>query len=64
MNETIEAPDRLAKEKEANNIQKKELLTILSICVIVIIVLGVLYYFERTGSVITHLGERISNGIL
>ena len=52
------------KQAQENKIHKRELLTILMVCVIIVILLGVLYYFEKNYQILTKLGDYITSHIL
>ncbi|MDD5341974.1 MAG: hypothetical protein PHH01_00550 [Patescibacteria group bacterium] len=52
------------KEKKPVNILKRDLLTILIICIIIFAGLGILYYFEVKQDFITNLSENVFNAII
>ena len=52
------------KQLQDNKIHKRELLTILMVCVIIGVMLGVLYYFQSNNQILTKLGDYITNHVL
>jgi Na+-transporting NADH:ubiquinone oxidoreductase subunit NqrC len=55
---------QLEKQAQEDKIHKRELLTILMVCVIIAILLSTLYYLERNYQILTKLGDYITSHIL
>jgi hypothetical protein len=50
--------------EQEHDIHKRDLLTILIICVLIGILLYVLYYFEQHNQILTKAGDYITNNVL
>ncbi|MBU0707463.1 hypothetical protein KKG41_03755 [Patescibacteria group bacterium] len=67
MNEIIQ--DQIGIEEKPEEVRDKnhlssELLTIIIITVIILLAIGILYYFESTSSFVTNLAHTVSDSLI